>query len=201
VRQGGRVASRWHLPGAPAQVDGAERRFWATLALILAVGFLLRIIVGLLLQDELRQAKGYSVYFNVAENLLAGHGFASGKHGQVQPIGYVQPLYALFLAAQLALVGFTVPAIVLCSAAVSTLTLWVTYLIGRRVFGVGAALVGTALLAVHPLLIWFQMLRFVDTVLTVCLLAVAVWPSCARSIPPPRCGAPRWRVRRSASTR
>ena len=145
------------------------------LVAILALGFLVRVGVGIGFSHVLETNKGQSIYFNLAENLAAGNGFASSKHGIVRPAAMLLPLYPFFLAVQIRLFGsqHLLP-FVFSQSIVSVLTLWVVYRIGRRLFGVTAALAGSALLALHPLLIWFQVLRFYETVLTVFLASCTV---------------------------
>jgi tetratricopeptide (TPR) repeat protein len=133
-------------PGSRASEGSVAARGWRRPGLwILAFALLVRIGVLLDAQD----APFWSVpmvdeiqYLHLAESIA---------NGQAPPHGayYVAPGYGYLLAAVLH-AGGQVPTVKILQLVVGALTSWLLFVLGRRMFGVGAGLVAGGLWALYP---------------------------------------------------
>lgn len=113
-------------------------------------------------------------YLGIARSLLDGRGYASP--GSTVPTAYRPPLYPVLLAGVLAL-GDSPASIGLLHVALGTATVWLTYVIGRRMGGAVLALAAAALVAGDPLLVRYSsqvMTESLSAFLAALLLAAGV---------------------------
>lgn len=132
-------------------------RSWLIAILLLSV--LLRVVVALYLGDAITDIRGGTAdqlsYDALAQRVAAGYGFSfptdwwpNVRGGQ--PTAFWSYLYTLFLAAVYTLVGHHPLAARLIQAVIVGLAMpWLTYRLGRRVFGGRPALLAAALSAVY----------------------------------------------------
>ena len=81
----------------------------------------------------------YTDYFEMAKNVVHGVGYCLGDDGTL--CAYFPPVYPTIVAAG-ALTSHPMPVIVLISALLGAGTVWLTYLIGGRLFGTTVGLLG-----------------------------------------------------------
>jgi 4-amino-4-deoxy-L-arabinose transferase-like glycosyltransferase len=123
---------------------------WArhrTLLLICLAAFSLRITYRLITGSEEFWANSYSFFYTVAENLVAGKGLGWGAPG-VWSVR-VPPVYPLLLVPAV-LQGGNFLYIIVPQAIIGTGTVLAAFLIGRKLFGATAGLIGAALTAIYP---------------------------------------------------
>ncbi|HWA54624.1 MAG TPA: glycosyltransferase family 39 protein [Solirubrobacterales bacterium] len=141
-----------NLRNQPNQI-GRERVNAILLALILLLGLGLRV-------DEAWQGRSpvydAAAYAYIAANLDQGEGFTLGSRA-TQPASNYSPGLPLFVAGTYELTGGVherTARIVL--ALVGSLSVLFAYLIGRRLRGPGAGLIGAAVVAIYPALLEYQ---------------------------------------------
>lgn len=125
----------------------------AALAAILALGLGLRLVEAWDGRSPVYDAQGYAA---IAANLERGEGFTLGR-GATQPASNYSPGLPLFVAGLYESSGGVherFARIVL--ALIGSLAVLFTYLIGRRLSGPSAGLIGAGLVAVYPALIEYQ---------------------------------------------
>jgi 4-amino-4-deoxy-L-arabinose transferase-like glycosyltransferase len=97
-----------------------------------------------------------TAYAKIARNLDENHGFTLGS-GATQPASNYSPGLPLFVAAVYEVTGgIHERAARIVLALLGTLAILFTYLIGRRLSGPGAGLIGGAAIAVYPALLEYQ---------------------------------------------
>ena len=97
-----------------------------------------------------------AAYAAIAANLDRGQGFTLGK-GATQPASNYSPGLPLFVASVYKLTGGVHERTArLVLALLGTLSILFTYLIGRRLSGPGAGLIGAAAIAIYPALLEYQ---------------------------------------------
>lgn len=97
-----------------------------------------------------------AAYARIAANLEQGHGFSLGQEA-TQPASNYSPGLPLFTAALYELTGGTHERFArLVLAVIGALAVPFAYLIGRRLGGPAAGLIGAAAIAVHPALLEYQ---------------------------------------------
>lgn len=116
-------------------------------------------------------------YIALAQGLAAGRGFS--VPGSDRPTAFRPPLYPLLLAVTGASHSIAVRG--LLHLVLGTGTVWLTYILGRRLqLTTGRAALAAALVAVDPLLLWyttFPMTETLVTFLTTALLLVIASPA------------------------
>jgi len=141
-----------NLRNQPNQI-GRERVNAILLALILLLGLGLRVNEAWQGRDPVHDAVAYS---GIAANLERGNGFTWGPSA-TQPASNYSPGLPLFVAGVYELTGGVHERTArLLLALLGTLAVLFTYLIGRRLRGPGAGLIGAAVIAVYPALIEYQ---------------------------------------------
>lgn len=143
------------------------------LALILLLGLVLRVGEA---WDGRAPVHDAAAYAEIAANLAEGDGYTLGR-GATQPASNYSPGLPLFVAATYELTGGEHERLVrLLLALIGSLAVLLTYLIGRRLSGPSAGLMGAGIVAVYPALLEYQgMLMgepFATTLLSGALLAV-----------------------------
>jgi 4-amino-4-deoxy-L-arabinose transferase-like glycosyltransferase len=97
-----------------------------------------------------------AAYATIAANLDRGEGFTLGK-GATQPASNYSPGLPLFVAGVYKLTGGVHERTArLVLALLGTLSVLFTYLLGRRLSGPGAGLIGAAAVAIYPALLEYQ---------------------------------------------
>src|SRR5271166_6940600 len=97
--------------------------------LLCALAFLLRAAVAFFGPDHFWS---YTNYFSMASNVIEGRGYCLGEDGGY--CAYFPPVYPTVLAAGI-LTGHPRTAIILLSSVIGAGTVWLTFLIGRALFG------------------------------------------------------------------
>lgn len=93
----------------------------------------------------------YTDYFEMAKNVVHGVGYCLGGDGTL--CAYFPPVYPTIVAAG-ALTSHPMPVIVFISALLGAGTVWLTYLIGGRLFGTTVGLLASAYASVYPYYVW-----------------------------------------------
>jgi 4-amino-4-deoxy-L-arabinose transferase-like glycosyltransferase len=125
--------------------DSSNRR--AILVGLLITALVLRLAVALILPVDYRLRKDAVLYVSVADHLLD-----YGVYGEEPnvPFALVPPLYPMFIAGNFALSGRSLMAVRLAQVAASVLTVWFTYLAGKRTFSAHVGLGAALICAVYP---------------------------------------------------
>lgn len=147
-----------------------SQRRWLTL--IIATCLLVRAGFLLLFPETLSlRTSGYDAY---AVNVMEGHGYTrfTDRAGDSD----LPPLYPLFLVGVYGLLGRGAIQVAVVQAALDGGTIFLIFLIGRRVAGPTVGLLSAAFYGVYPYLI-YQNLSVNDTGLFIFLLAAGVWLS------------------------
>ena len=125
----------------------------AILALILALGLGLRVHETWDGRDPVFDAAAYAT---IAANLERGEGFTFGE-GATQPASNYSPGLPLFVAGVYEITGGVHERTArLVLALIGALAVLFTYLIGRRLSGVAAGLIGAGAIAIYPALLEYQ---------------------------------------------
>jgi 4-amino-4-deoxy-L-arabinose transferase-like glycosyltransferase len=157
-------------PGAGGRAPLVRRAAWP--AAILALAVLLR--VGFVAWKGAVPLAGDPVtYDNIAQNLVDGHGYATGLGADDRhPTAMRGPTYVLLVAGVYALVGHRTMAVYLVQIALDTMACWLVYRLGRHVFGrETVALVAMLLYALDPLFILNTGAILTETFVTTLVLA------------------------------
>ena len=139
--------------GGQSHSQRSRRAGFAVLAAILLLGFGLRVGEGWRGRPPVFDAAAYA---SIASNLDQGNGFTLGA-GATQPASNYSPGLPLFVAGIYKLSGGVherLARVVL--ALIGTLSVLFTYLIGRRLSGLAAGLLGAAAIAIYPALLEYQ---------------------------------------------
>ena len=145
------VAAQPSRIGALAERHGG-RAVLVALAVIVAIGLALRVASALQPLD-VRPGSDSAIYASVAEQLYEHHRFAIP--GATSPYDWSPGAPLLYAGIYYATGGIHPGAVRLFVALLGAVTLVLVYLIGRRLGGPLAGLVGAALLAVYPTTIYF----------------------------------------------
>ncbi|MFP5387755.1 MAG: hypothetical protein ACLGG5_00445, partial [Thermoleophilia bacterium] len=156
------------------------------LALVLALGLGLRVSEGWQGRDPVFDAAAYAT---IAANIDHGEGFTLGATA-TQPAGNYSPGLPLFVAGVYELSGGAHERLArVILALLGTLAVLFTYLIGRRLSGPAAGLIGATAIAVYPALLEYQGMLMGEplaaTLLSGAVLAV-LWADGARQANPAR---------------
>lgn len=140
------------------------------LVAVLSAAFLLRLVWVALSPWEPLPGDDAFRYDFAARALAEGHGYI---HLNGAPTAFWPPGYPLLLAGAYALFGQSVVVAQLLNVALGTATVGLVYLIGQRTLGPRAALIGAALVAGFPSLIFFSAVTLSEITFTfLALLAV-----------------------------
>jgi 4-amino-4-deoxy-L-arabinose transferase-like glycosyltransferase len=134
-----------------------------------ALGFVLRAGIGLWRGEQAFLEQGYWFYLDTARTFLAGAGLCMepGTDCAVR-----MPLYPLLLVPFLS-GGWLFPGVVLLQAVIGASLVWLTFAIGRELFGATPGLVAAALAAVNPYAVIHDT-RLQDTAMFNALLALSL---------------------------
>ncbi len=145
---------------------------------LLAIALLLRVAAALYLGDDVSGLSGAHdeiSYSMLGQRFAAGHGmtFPEGWYPWIEadaPQSYYSYSISLFLAGIYALFGYHPLAARLIMAVMSTLIVWMVYLVGKRLFNEKVALLATAISAVYAYLIFYGVTLVTETPFTLALL-------------------------------
>ena len=134
-----------------------SRSFWGPLGAIVAVAVTIRVLYTVLVAPWPPEVSDDQVYFNLMPRLLAdGQGFIQPQlhiAGIVRPTAAHPPFYSVVLAALAEVGGSDQLVQRLTGTVFGAGTIVLVALIGRRLAGARAGLIGAALAAVYPILI------------------------------------------------
>lgn len=140
-------------------------------------GLICILLIALLLRGGMLVTQGHLLeedrdgYRQIAEHLLAGHGYAWGE--PLEATAYRPPLYPLLLAGIFALGGGTL-AVGIVQALLGGATVWLVERIGRRLNLGAGSLVAAGLVAVDPLALQNTVLVMTET-LSLFLVTLLMW--------------------------
>lgn len=124
------------------------KRERTVIAVLCGLAFMLRITVAAWGADHFWS---YPTYFQVATHVADGRGYCLADDGGY--CAYFPPVYPTVVAVGI-LTGHPRIAIVLISSAIGAGTVWLTFLIGRLLFGSPTGLLAAACVAVYPYFVW-----------------------------------------------
>ena len=154
-------------PQSGSQTPGAEepslRDHAMWLAALLALAFALRLAWVIFSDWQPGTSDDAFRYDFTARALLDGSGYV---HVNGAPTAFWPPGYTLLLAATYGVSGGSVLAAQLLNVVLGTATVGITYLIGRRTVGPRAGLLGAAIVACFPSLIFFTAVTLSETAFT-----------------------------------
>ena len=130
------------LTMSEVNANGSRRRLF--LAALLAAAFLARVGARIAFGEEYFWANGYSIYYELAENVLVGKGFCFDT-----TCAWLPPLYPLFLTLS-AWAGKNYLLIVGPQALMGAGTALCAFLIGRHIFNATVGIVACAITAFYP---------------------------------------------------
>src|SRR3990172_9057542 len=142
------MTARWaQLPERLSR--SVSRRDLVVLSAVLLLAVVLR--VAWVMHSETVPAEGVDSYWynSVAKSFALGHGIANPEDGTT-PTALFPPGYPFVLGLAYKLLGAELWVAQALNIVVSLMTIAVTYIIGRLVFGQMAAGLGAALLAIFP---------------------------------------------------
>lgn len=147
---------------------------------ILAIALILRVAMAFYLGDMVSGLSGAHdeiSYSMLGQRYAAGYGmtFPEAWYPWVEanaPQSYYSYSISLFLAGIYALFGYHPLAARLIMAVMSTLIVWMVFLVGRRLFNEKVALLATAIAALYAYLIFYGVTLVTETPFTLALLIV-----------------------------
>ncbi|HLQ46406.1 MAG TPA: glycosyltransferase family 39 protein, partial [Planctomycetaceae bacterium] len=148
-------------PSLPAESLKPPRAEVRWLALMLIVASLLRL--GLVCWKPDSLAEDRDLYWGIARRLAAGDGFVHPEWGHAT--AYRPPLYPLMLAG-IVVVGGGWKTLAVVQIALDTATVWLTWLLGRRLGLERWAFLAAGFVAVNPLLLHATSLAMTETLCT-----------------------------------
>lgn len=160
--------------------DVADVRTNRFLRLILGTAVVLRLIVAVVMGDAVDPLPGIFdqiSYDTLARSVLAGHGFTFPTQwwpaaAAGEPTAHWSYLYTLYLTGVYSLFGpHPVAARLIQAVITGLLGPWLAYLIGRRLFGVRAGLIGAGLTAVYAYFVYYGAALITESFYIVAVLA------------------------------
>ncbi|MGB2695410.1 MAG: glycosyltransferase family 39 protein [Dehalococcoidia bacterium] len=152
------------VPAAPAI---REHVVW--LALLVSFAFMSRIAWIAVSQWQPAASDDAFRYDLAARALLHGQGYV---HINGLPTAFWPPGYAFLLAGIYGVFGESVGAAQVVNALLGTASVVLVYLIGRRTLGATAALIGAAIVAAFPSLVFYTAVTLSETAFTFLLLMI-----------------------------
>lgn len=147
-----------------------------SLSVIIAVHILLALVSSWVIFPVLSRDSGREIVYDefdaIAWNLTQGKGFRA-DHGEETVVR--GPVYPLFLAAIYHVAGGRAFwAVQLVQALLGGLTVWLTFILARRLFEERVALLAALFMALHPLLLWFSSRIYIESFATALFLSACV---------------------------
>lgn len=109
-------------------------------------------------------------YDAIARNVVAGRGFTING---LDPTAYRAPAYPLFLSLLYAVSNDSLLFVRLIQAALGVGIVYLTWLLGRDLFTRAVGAIASLIVAVHPLLIYFGVYLWTETLYTLTITAIA----------------------------
>jgi 4-amino-4-deoxy-L-arabinose transferase-like glycosyltransferase len=135
-----------------ARLNAALRSHAVQVALVVGLAFALRLAWVLITQWHPAFDDDAFRYDFTARALASGQGYI---HLTGDPTAFWPPGYPVLLATAYVVFGEKVIVAQMLNVALGTATVWLAYLIGRRLFGRGTALLGAGIVACFPSLIFY----------------------------------------------
>ena len=148
---------------------------WARVLAIFALCFVLRLLVGAVIDATVPVIKRVDVYSDIATNLTRGHGFVAQPGGE--PLIWRAPLYPAFLAVIYRFTGeHNGTAIFMAQAALDSITAVLIFWMGRCLFSESTGLFSAVAFALHPLSAYYSLRFMPESLFTLVLTAtIAAW--------------------------
>jgi 4-amino-4-deoxy-L-arabinose transferase-like glycosyltransferase len=151
-------------------VTSTSRTTVKLILFILVLAFLVRL--AWVLFTPALPTSDFKWYERVAAGLASDHGYSSGE----TPTAYRPPGYPLLLATIYRFFGRSLTAAQFANVLLGTLTVYLTYMLARRVFSENIALVASVMVALFPSLILYCGLTASENLVTpLLLLALAAY--------------------------
>lgn len=164
---------------APITTTGHTVTRWELITVV-AFGIAVRLILAVVLGDRADPVSGATDQYSydvLARRVLAGHGFSFPMAWYPftppdKPTAHWSYLYTLYLTGIYGVFGHHPLAARIVQALLSGLGPWLTFLIGRRLFGPWSGLAAAALHASYAYFIFFNVALMTQTFYIIALLAV-----------------------------
>lgn len=162
-------AARTRLVGLVGEVSSREL---LAVTAIAALGFAIRLAFVLLTQDH--TLAGDEVEYDIQGEFIAdGRWFwSTTPFGEPHPSMWKAPGYPLFVGGVYALLGADPDRVLLVQALIGPLTIVLTWLLARRLFGPPIALAAAAVVAIHPFAWQFDVRLFAESLVTPLTLVI-----------------------------
>jgi 4-amino-4-deoxy-L-arabinose transferase-like glycosyltransferase len=147
-------------------VGDVPRRELVAVAVIAAIGFAVRLAFVLLTQDHV--LAGDEVEYNIEGRFIAeGTGFwSTTPFGDPHPTMWKAPAYGYFVGAIYALGGADPDNALLVQTFIGPLTIGLTWLLARHLFGPAVAIAAAAVVAIYPFAWHFEVRLFAESLAT-----------------------------------
>src|SRR5262245_24085872 len=132
------------MSGIHSETNSKPAHLALILGATLTLAFLIRLGVRLAFGEDYFWRNSYSIYYTLAENIVAGNGFCFENTCAWEP-----PLYPLFLTLSV-LSGKTYLLIVVPQALLGAGTAFCAFLIGRYIFNASVGILACAITAFYP---------------------------------------------------
>jgi 4-amino-4-deoxy-L-arabinose transferase-like glycosyltransferase len=147
-------------------VRDVPRRELVAVAVIAAIGFAVRLAFVLLTQDHV--LAGDEVEYDIEGKFIAeGKGFwTTTPFGDPHPTMWKAPGYGYFVGTIYALGGADADNALLVQSLIGPLTIGLTWLLARRLFGPAVAVAAASIVAIHPFAWQFEVRLFAESLAT-----------------------------------
>ncbi|MBS0172115.1 MAG: glycosyltransferase family 39 protein [Nitrospira sp.] len=144
--------------------------------------FVLRLLVGLLIDATVPVIKRADVYSDIAAHMVRGHGFVAEVNGA--PITWRAPLYPTFLAAIYSLFGeYNGTAVFIAQAALDSISAVLLFWMGTRLFGESVGGLSAVAFALHPISAYYSLRFMPEPLFTLAFVATtAAWLIAVQSL-------------------
>jgi 4-amino-4-deoxy-L-arabinose transferase-like glycosyltransferase len=153
------------FPALAGTLDRGRAAFWV----VIGIGLLVRLALLSQMVGVDTEIIDEQHYRQLAENVLAGHGFGWGAG---QPTSIRPPLYPGLLALTWAIAGHVdLQAVRLLQICLALLTTGLVYALGSRAFGPAVGRWAAAVFWLYPSLVFFNLVILTETLFTLLLVA------------------------------
>jgi 4-amino-4-deoxy-L-arabinose transferase-like glycosyltransferase len=148
---------------------------WTRVLAIFALCFVLRLLVGAVIDAAVPVIKRADVYSDIAANLTRGYGFVAEPGGEL--LIWRAPLYPAFLAVIYRFTGeHNGTAIFMAQTALDSITAVLIFWMGRQLFSESIGLFSAVAFALHPLSAYYSLRFMPESLFTLVLTAtIAAW--------------------------
>ncbi len=150
------------------------------IGLVLIISFILKSLIRIMLiENHNYWETGYDFYYKIARNFVTSGSYYLSPGDQTfyladKLYAIRTPLYPLLIAAIGALTEFSAPLFIILQAAISTITVWLVYLISRTLSTAKGALLAAILCAFYPYSV-FHDTQLQENALYNCVSLASVW--------------------------